>query len=267
VPCASALPLSQRATGVQAGGEKPWICKRFQRDSQQLLPASWTGRSAIVFVPVVFNASITPTARTSSGSRRCAAADFRLDVEAPCRRIADRAHYVWFVASPNNPSLQSVRCPTARLGCYARILIVDEALWRSFLAAQRGRVGRGVSDKLVVTRTMSKAFSFAVVSLALMPPRHERGRCLFAAGRITFPRSHRAAAGAALRHAEIRCGSVFANADRRTRTGDTALSGMGFQVRSDDANFVFVWSIRRRAGAPWAALPGARILIPDVASQ
>ena len=76
------------------------------------------------------------------------AEDFSLDVDAAVAAVADRKPDVVFIASPNNPSGQSVSLPDLRrlLDVLPGILIVDEA-YGEFSSQPSAGAGRGVSDE------------------------------------------------------------------------------------------------------------------------
>jgi histidinol-phosphate aminotransferase len=117
--------------------------------------------------------------------------------------------------------------------------------------------------KLVVTRTMSKAFAFAGGRLGYLiaTPAVIEAMLLV---RLPYHLSSitQAAARAALRHADDTLGSVATLIAERERV-TTALTGMGFQVVPSDANFVL---FGRFADAPstWQRYLDAGILIRDV---
>src|SRR5699024_4724524 len=96
-------------TGIGLGVENLWAANGSNEILQQLLQAfGGPGRRAIGFVP---SDSMHPI--ISDGTRtewlQCARADdFGLDLDVAVRAIEERNPDVVFVASPNNPSGQSV---------------------------------------------------------------------------------------------------------------------------------------------------------------
>ena len=187
------------------------------------------------------------------------AADFSLDVDAAVAAIADRRPDVVFVASPNNPSGQSVSLPDLRrlLDATPGILIVDEAYGEFSSRPSAVALVEEYPIKLVVTRTMSKAFAFAGGRLGYLIATPAMIEAMLLV-RLPYHLSSitQAAARAALRHADDTLGSVATLIAERERV-TAALSGMGFQVVPSDANFVL---FGRFADAPahLAALPGHR---------
>ncbi|MDT5084575.1 MAG: histidinol-phosphate aminotransferase, partial [Mycobacterium sp.] len=193
------------------------------------------------------------------------AADFSLDVDAAVAAIADRRPDVVFVASPNNPSGQSVSLPDLRrlLDATPGIVIVDEAYGEFSSAPSAVALVEEYPTKLVVTRTMSKAFAFAGGRLGYLiaTPAVIEAMLLV---RLPYHLSSltQAAARAALRHADDTLGSVATLIAERERV-TTALSGMGFQVVPSDANFVLFGRFADAPGA-WQRYLDAGILIRDV---
>src|ERR1700739_453925 len=132
-------------TGVRLGVENLWAANGSNEILQQLLQAfGGPGRSAIGFVPSYSMHPIISDGTHTEWIQTMRAADFSLDVEAAVAAITDRRPDVVFIASPNNPSGQSVSLPDLRrlLDATPGILIVDEA-YGEFSSQPRavGRVG------------------------------------------------------------------------------------------------------------------------------
>jgi histidinol-phosphate aminotransferase len=117
--------------------------------------------------------------------------------------------------------------------------------------------------RLVVTRTMSKAFAFAGGRLGYLiaTPAVIEAMLLV---RLPYHLSSvtQAAARAALRHADDTLGSVATLIAERERV-TTTLAGMGFRVIPSDANFVLFGKFTN-APATWQRYLDAGILIRDV---
>lgn len=117
-------------TGVALGVENLWAANGSNEILQQLLQAfGGPGRTAIGFVPSYSMHPIISDGTRTEWLQAARADDFSLDVEAAVAAITDRQPDVVFVASPNNPSGQSVSLPDLRrlLDVVPGILIVDEA--------------------------------------------------------------------------------------------------------------------------------------------
>jgi histidinol-phosphate aminotransferase len=191
--------------------------------------------------------------------------DFSLDIEAAAAAVVDRRPDVVFVASPNNPSGQSVSLPDLRrlLNVVPGILIVDEAYGEFSSQPSAVALVQEYPSRLIVTRTMSKAFAFAGGRLGYLiaTPAVIDAMLLV---RLPYHLSSvtQAAARAALRHADDTLGSVAILIAERERV-ITALSGMGFRVIPSDANFVLFGEFAD-ARAAWQRYLDVGVLIRDV---
>ncbi|UQX12457.1 histidinol-phosphate transaminase [Candidatus Mycobacterium methanotrophicum] len=253
-------------TGVRVGVENLWAANGSNEILQQLLQAfGGPGRSAIGFVPSYSMHPIISDGTHTEWVQTVRATDFSLDAEAAVAAIVDRAPDVVFVTSPNNPSGQSVSLPDLRklLDATPGILIVDEAYGEFSSQPSAVALIAEHPTKLIVTRTMSKAFAFAGGRLGYLiaTPAVIDAMLLV---RLPYHLSSitQAAARAALRHADDTLGSVATLITERERVS-TALRGMGFRVISSDANFVLFGQF---ADAPtaWQRYLDAGVLIRDV---
>ncbi|MGC2566727.1 MAG: histidinol-phosphate transaminase [Mycobacterium sp.] len=253
-------------TGVQLGVENLWAANGSNEILQQLLQAfGGPGRSAIGFAPSYSMHPIISGATHTEWVEAVRATDFNLDVDAAVAVIADRRPDVVFVTSPNNPSGQSVSLPDLRrlLDATAGIVIVDEAYGEFSSRTSAVALIGEYPTKLVVTRTMSKAFAFAGGRLGYLIATPAMIEAMLLV-RLPYHLSSitQAAARAALRHADDTLGSVATLIAERERV-TTALNGMGFQVVPSDANFVL---FGRFADAPgtWQRYLDEGVLIRDV---
>ena len=102
-------------TGTQLGVENIWAANGSNEILQQLLQAfGGPGRSAIGFVPSYSMHPIISDGTHTEWIEAARADDFSLDVDAAVAAITDRRPDVVFIASPNNPSGQSVSLPDLR---------------------------------------------------------------------------------------------------------------------------------------------------------
>ncbi|MFZ3317452.1 histidinol-phosphate transaminase [Mycobacterium sp.] len=253
-------------TGVQLGVENLWAANGSNEILQQLLQAfGGPGRSAIGFAPSYSMHPIISGATHTEWVEAVRATDFNLDVDAAVAVIADRRPDVVFVTSPNNPSGQSVSLPDLRrlLDATAGIVIVDEAYGEFSSRTSAVALIGEYPTKLVVTRTMSKAFAFAGGRLGYLIATPAMIEAMLLV-RLPYHLSSitQAAARAALRHADDTLGSVATLIAERERV-TTTLNGMGFQVVPSDANFVL---FGRFADAPgtWQRYLDEGVLIRDV---
>jgi histidinol-phosphate aminotransferase len=253
-------------TGVALGVENLWAANGSNEILQQLLQAfGGPGRTAIGFVPSYSMHPIISDGTRTEWLQAARADDFSLDVDAAVAAIADRRPDVVFVASPNNPSGQSVSLPDLRrlLDVVPGILIVDEAYGEFSSQPSAVKLVGEYPTKLIVSRTMSKAFAFAGGRLGYLiaTPAVIDAMLLV---RLPYHLSvlTQAAARAALRHANDTLGSVATLIAERERVS-TTLAGMGFRVIPSDANFMLFGEFAD-APATWQRYLDAGVLIRDV---
>ena len=199
------------------------------------------------------------------------AADFGLDLDTAVAAIRREAPDVVFVTSPNNPTGQSIPLTELRRLLEAMtsgVLIVDEA-YGEFSAAPSAVTLLGeFPAKLIVSRTMSKAFAFAGGRLGYLIAAPAVIEAVLLV-RLPYHLSAltQAAARSALRHADETLASVAALVAERERVG-AALDAMGFRVIPSDANFVLFgspkWTGGTDAPAAWQHYLDEGVLIRDV---
>ena len=196
-------------------------------------------------------------------------AQFRVDVGAARQAIADHSPSLVFLCSPNNPTGTALELDTIRAvyeaseACGA-VVIVDEA----YAEFRREGVPSAVTllgecPRLVVTRTMSKAFALAgarVGYLAAAPAIVQALQLV----RLPYHLSSltQAAARTALSFAGELLGSVQALREQRDRLL-TELPGLGCPVVASDANFV-LFQVPGDQHAVWEQLLAAGVLVRDV---
>ncbi len=254
-------------TGVTVGVENVWAANGSNEILQQLLQAfGGPGRSAIGFVPSYSMHPIISDGTQTEWIEAARADDFSLDVGPAVDVVAERAPDVVFVASPNNPSGQSISLDDLRrlLRAMPRgILIVDEAYGE--FSAQPSAIALidEFPDRLIVSRTMSKAFAFAGGRLGYLVAAPAIIDAVLLV-RLPYHLSvlTQVAARAALRHADDTLGSVAHLVAERERVS-AALTDLGFRVIPSDANFILFGEFADAADA-WQRYLGDGILIRDV---
>ena len=253
-------------TGVPLEVENLWAANGSNEILQQLLQAfGGPGRTAIGFVPSYSMHPIIADGTRTEWVEAARADDFSLDVDTALAAVAEHKPDIVFIASPNNPSGQSVSLPDLRrlLDAVPGILIVDEAYGEFSSQPSAVALVAEYPTRLVVTRTMSKAFAFAggrlgyLIATPAMIDAMLLVRLPYHLSSVT-----QAAARAALRHADDTLSSVAALVAERKRVMKT-LSGMGFHVIPSDANFVLFGEFAD-APATWKRYLDAGILIRDV---
>ncbi|ASO19498.1 histidinol-phosphate aminotransferase [Actinoalloteichus hoggarensis] len=253
-------------TGVELAAANLWAANGSNEVLQQIMQAfGGPGRTALGFAP---SYSMHPIIAAGTRTEWVAAprrADFSLDAAAAVRAIEEHRPDIVFVTSPNNPTGQAVPLDDLRLLLAAApgIVVLDEA-YGEFSAAPSGvRLLAEFPTRLIVSRTMSKAFAFAggrLGYLAAAPAVVDALQLV----RLPYHLSVlvQAAARAALRHTEATLGSVAALVAERERVA-AALSGLGFSVVHSDANFLLFGRFGDPAAA-WQAYLDGDVLIRDV---
>lgn len=253
-------------TGVPLGKENLWPANGSNEILQQLLQAfGGPGRSAVGFVPSYSMHPIISDGTHTEWIQTLRADDFSLDVDAAIAAVTERRPDVVFIASPNNPTGQSVSLAELRrlLDAVSGIVIVDEAYGEFSSQPSAVALVEDYPTKLVVTRTMSKAFAFAGGRLGYLiaTPAVIDAMLLV---RLPYHLSSvtQAAARAALRHADDTLGSVDTLIGERERVS-AALTTAGFEVVPSDANFILFGRFAD-AAATWQRYLDAGVLIRDV---
>jgi len=254
------------ATSVPLTAENVWAANGSNEILQQILQAfGGPGRIALGFEPSYSMHPIIAAGTRTEWSPTPRRPDFSLDVEKAAAVIAETRPDVVFVTSPNNPTGQSIPLDDLRLliASTSGVIVVDEAY--AEFSPQRSAIELldEYGSRLIVSRTMSKAFAFAggrLGYLAAAPAAVDALQLV----RLPYHLSAltQAAARASLRHAAETLGSVALLAAERDRVV-AALADMGFQVVPSDANFVlFGWF--EDARAVWKSYLDHGVLIRDV---
>jgi histidinol-phosphate aminotransferase len=253
-------------SGVTLGTMNTWAANGSNEILQQIMQTfGGPGRTAVGFEPSYSMHPIIAAGTRTEWLPAPRRADFAIDVDAAVAVLRERAPDITFLTSPNNPTGQSLEPAelAALIDAAPGVVVVDEA-YAEFsdrptaitLLPTHGR-------KLIVSRTMSKAFAFAggrLGYLAAAPAVVDALQLV----RLPYHLSSltQAAARAALRHADATLGSVaLLRAERDRVVAD--LASIGYDVVPSDANFVL---FGRFADAPraWRALLDRGVLIRDV---
>lgn len=224
------------------------------------------GRSALGFGP---SYSMHPLIAQSTGAEWIEVprgADFSITVDDAVDAVRTHAPDVVFLCTPNNPTGNSTPLDVIEAVYDAAdgIVIVDEAYAEFASADFRTALSLlPARPRLVVSRTMSKAFAFAGARLgyAAAAPELVDGLRLV---RMPYHLSSltQAAAEAALTHPD----SLLAGVEELSRQRDRmvhALREYGFDVVESDANFVLFRGVAD-PGLLWTRLVEKGVLIRDV---
>ncbi|WP_349827671.1 histidinol-phosphate transaminase [Brevibacterium litoralis] len=224
------------------------------------------GRRALGFVPSYSMHSLITTSTGAEWITAERAADFTLTADAAVAAVRAHRPEVVFLCTPNNPTGTGLDLDVVRavLAETEGIVVVDEA-YAEF--ARPGYVSALTllpdNPRLVVSRTMSKAFAFAGVRLgyAVADP------ALIDALRLVRLPYHlsaltQAAAGAALDHAD----SLLANVEELIRQRDrmsAGLADLGLDVVPSDSNFLLFGGLTDPS-AFWQGLLDRGVLVRDI---
>lgn len=258
--------LSAR-TGINLGADNLWAANGSNEILQQMLQAfGGPGRSAMGFVPSYSMHPIISDGTQTRWIEVARAADFNLDADAAVAAIREQRPDVVFVTSPNNPTGQSVSASDLRRLLEAMttgVLIVDEAYGEFSAQPSAVRLLEEYPDRLVVSRTMSKAFAFAGGRLGYLVAAPAVIEALLLV-RLPYHLSSltQAAARAALRHSGETLAGVAALVSERERVS-AALQRAGFRVVPSDANFLLFGEFADAAAA-WQRYLADGVLIRDV---
>lgn len=248
-------------------GEQVWAANGSNEILQQLLQAfGGPGQTALGFEPS-YSMHRLITLATATGWASCPReADFAVDPARAVAAIREHEPSLVFLASPNNPTGTALPLAVLEEICRAApgLVVVDEAY------AEFARVGTASAltllprhPRLVVVRTMSKAFAMAGARLGYLAAAPE---VVEAVQLVRLPYHLSAVtqtvASVALRH----CAELLSTVDSVRMERDRLvkeLSAQGRQVIPSDANFVLFGHFADQA-AVWQALLDRGVLVRDV---
>ena len=265
----------REATALRAGlaaylghglsAEQLWAANGSNEILQQLLMAfGGAGRRALGFVPSYSVHRLIALATGTTWTHVHRKDDFSLEPAHAAADVREHDPDIVFLCSPNNPTGTALdpAVVDAVLETATGMVVVDEAYAEfshqpSLLPLLEGH------PRLVVTRTMSKAFAFAgarVGYLAADPAVVDALRLV----RLPYHLSAltQVAALVALRHADETLATVEAVKRQRDRIVDE-LRARGLQVVDSDANFVLFGKFDDQAKV-WQALVDRGVLVRDV---
>jgi histidinol-phosphate aminotransferase len=263
-------PLRDALAGYLGHGltrDNIWAANGSNEVLQQVLQAfAGPGRSLLGFAPTYSMYSILASGTDTEWIPGGRDAEYELSPETAARWVRDTAPDVVFLCSPNNPtgtplSLDTIRAVyDAALG----IVVVDEA----YAEFAPDRAESAVTllpgrERLLISRTMSKAFAFAGVRLGYLaadPAVTDALRLV----RLPYHLSAltQAAAVAALAHTEEMLAMVDDIRVQRNRLV-TELAELGFRPLRSGSNFVLFGGVDDPRGM-FQALLAEGILVRDV---
>ena len=223
--------------------EQLWAANGSNEVLQQVLQAfGGPGRTLLSFTPSYSMYSILANGTGTDWVAVPRPEDFALSPEFVAAALAEAQPDIAIICAPNNPTGTPVSRETilAAYDAFDGILIVDEAYrefadddaWPGAVSLLPGR------HRMLVSRTMSKAFAFAGVRLGYLAA----DAAVIDALRLVRLPYHlsaltQAAATAALRHAETMLGTVAEIRAQRDRLA-AALTDLGYRVYPSGSNFL-----------------------------
>lgn len=267
---ALAAYLSRSGTAIEAS--QVWAGNGSNEVLLHLLQAfGGPGRRALGFTPAYsMHPIITRTTGTIwiDGMRGVAGAGaFDLDVDSAVSQVREHDPHVVFLCSPNNPTGTALGLDVVEAVYDAApqaLIVVDEA-YAEFARPGTPSALTLLADRprLVVTRTMSKAFALAGARLGYLAADDAVTDAL----RLVRMPYHlgsqtQAVALAALAHTDLMLATVGVIKDQRDRIV-AALPGLGLDPVPSDANFVLFGRFAD-AAATWRALLDQGVLVRDV---
>ncbi|MBM7775739.1 histidinol-phosphate aminotransferase [Actinokineospora baliensis] len=254
------------ATGAPLTVANLWAANGSNEILQQILQAfGGPGRTALGFEPSYSMHPIIAAGTRTEWAPTPRRADFSLDVDAAVAVLAERAPDVVFVTSPNNPTGQSIPLGDLRklVEATSGIVVVDEAYAEFSPQESAVHLIDEFPTRVIVSRTMSKAFAFAGGRLGYLAAAPAVVDALLLV-RLPYHLSSltQAAARAALRHASGTLASVHALAAQRDRVAGE-LAGLGFAVVPSDANFILFGPFADPRAA-WQSYLDQGVLVRDV---
>jgi histidinol-phosphate aminotransferase len=254
-----------RTTGVHLNETQVWAANGSNEVLQQLLQAfGGPGRTALGFEP---SYSMHPILSRGTGTTWISGPrnpDLSLDSDAVVAAITAYKPDVVFLTSPNNPTGASIDLATiaAAYAATRGVVIVDEA-YAEFTNEPSAITLLADRPRLIVTRTMSKAFALAGARLGYLAASADVVDVLRLV-RLPYHLSAitQAAARAALAHTDELLATVAAVMAQRDRMV-AEVESMGLTVAGSDANFVLIGPFTD-SHAVWQQLLDRDVLVRDV---
>ena len=259
-----------RYLGHDLTEDNVWAANGSNEVLQQVLQAfGGPGRTVLSFPPTYSMYPLLAAGTNTEYISGVRAEDFTLTPAAAAQQVKETRPNIVFLCSPNNPTgtalgLDVVEAVYEAGKEYNAVVVVDEAYeefsldgTQSALTLLEGR------ERLIISRTMSKAFALAgarVGYLAASPQVTDALRLV----RLPYHLSAitQAAANAALEHVDVLLGTVEDIKTQRDRIVEE-LRAMGLKPAISDSNFVFFgWF--EDAHAVWQGLLDRGVLIRDV---
>jgi histidinol-phosphate aminotransferase len=248
--------------------EQTWAANGSNEIIQQLLQAfGGPGRSALGFEPSYSMHSIIAQTTATRWIAAARNADFSIDPGGAIAAVAEHQPDVVFLTSPNNPTGTALPLPVIEAVCERApgMVVVDEA----YAEFARDRAATALTllprfPRLIVVRTMSKAFSLAGARLGYLAADPAVVRALLLV-RLPYHLSavSQAVAVTALRHSAALLASVASIRAERDALVSWLRDDAGLAVADSDANFILFGRFADRR-VIWQQLLDRGVLIREV---
>lgn len=255
-----------KCTGVPVTYEQLWAANGSNEVLQQLLQAfGGPGRTVLGFQPSYSMHPILAQGTQTTFINCPRDKEFCIDVDAALAAITTHQPNIVFVTTPNNPTGDVTSLDTIQkiLDVAPGIVIVDEAYAEFSEQPSAISLLENYPTKLVVSRTMSKAFDFAGGRLGYFVA-HKAFIDAVMLVRLPYHLSQlsQAAAIVALRHSEETLATVAKLVAERKRVQQGLLE-LGFEIVPSESNFLFFGHFEDQHAA-WQAFLDRKVLIRDV---
>ncbi|WP_295644329.1 histidinol-phosphate transaminase [uncultured Corynebacterium sp.] len=257
-----------RQTGVNVTAQQVWAANGSNEVLQQLLQAfGGPGRSALGFTP---SYSMHPILCAGTQTEfiaidRPESLDFAIDLDGAKEAIVKHSPDVVFITTPNNPTgnITPLADIETLIQAAPGIVIVDEAYAEFSHEPSAVELLQKYPTKLVISRTMSKAFDFAGGRLGYFVAHPAFVEAVMLV-RLPYHLSTlgQAAARVALSHSE----ETLATVELLRQQREVVVAGLrelGLRVIDSHSNFVFFGAFEDSHTA-WQAFLDRDVLIRDV---
>jgi histidinol-phosphate aminotransferase len=256
-----------RSTGVPLGLEQVWAANGSNEVLQQVCQAfGGPGRVALGFEPAYSMHPLLAAGTATGWVSAPRAADFTLSLDAAVAAVREHQPAITFLTTPNNPTGTVTSLDVVAAVCEASdgVVVVDEA-YAEFGSSPSAVTLLADHPRLLVSRTMSKAFSGAGLRLGYLAASAEVVDVLRLV-RLPYHLSAltQAAARAALAHTDELLGTVETVKAQRDRMV-AGVRALGLTVVPTEANFLLFGPFDAPA-ATWQALLDRGVLVRDLSS-
>lgn len=256
-----------RESGVSVAPEQVWAANGSNEIMHQLFLAfGGPGHSALSWTPTYSMYPEYARDTFTTYLTRPREADFSIDVAMALDAIEEVRPSIVVLTSPNNPTGTALPLKTIAAICEVAqgVVVVDEA-YGEFRRSGTPSALEMLKDfpNLVVSRTMSKAFSLAGARLGYLVAADPR--VVEACRVVRLPYHLSAITQAVARTALAHSDELLAQVDLLRRERDDLadwLTGQGFDVAQSDANFIFFGRFADRY-AIWQGLLDKGVLIRE----